>query len=155
MEYICNVCNKNYSSYQSLWIHNKKFHTNRIQPMTSIDFQNDSCNFQMTSSDFNQKQNDQIVCEYCKKTFTRRNNLNYHIKNKCKEKDKIEEKNDQKIIKETLISLENKINRLEKNSSNKKPVTNIKVQGNLINGNNHDSGPKQIIYKTGACLALQ
>ena len=27
MEYKCNECNKNYSSYQSLWIHNKKFHS--------------------------------------------------------------------------------------------------------------------------------
>jgi len=26
MEYRCNICNKTYSSYQSLWIHNKKFH---------------------------------------------------------------------------------------------------------------------------------
>lgn len=27
MEYKCNICNKKYSSYQSLWIHNKKYHT--------------------------------------------------------------------------------------------------------------------------------
>ncbi len=27
MEYKCNNCNKIYSSYQSLWIHNKKFHS--------------------------------------------------------------------------------------------------------------------------------
>ena len=25
-EYRCNICNKTYASYQSLWIHNKKFH---------------------------------------------------------------------------------------------------------------------------------
>lgn len=23
----CNICNKRYSSYKSLWNHNKKFHT--------------------------------------------------------------------------------------------------------------------------------
>ena len=33
MEYKCNICNKLYSSYQSLWIHNKKFHTT---PMTHV-----------------------------------------------------------------------------------------------------------------------
>ena len=27
MTYTCNLCIKQYSSYQSLWIHNKKFHT--------------------------------------------------------------------------------------------------------------------------------
>jgi len=26
MAHICKICNKIYSSYQSLWIHNKKFH---------------------------------------------------------------------------------------------------------------------------------
>ena len=25
-DYRCKICEKNYSSYQSLWIHNKKFH---------------------------------------------------------------------------------------------------------------------------------
>ena len=28
--YICNICNKKYSSYKSLWAHNKKFHTNSV-----------------------------------------------------------------------------------------------------------------------------
>ena len=28
-------------------------------------------------------------CKYCKKRFTRKNNMNYHIKHKCKEKDNI------------------------------------------------------------------
>ena len=27
-EYICNICNKNYSNYNSLWKHNKRFHKN-------------------------------------------------------------------------------------------------------------------------------
>ena len=26
-KYCCNICSKNYASYQSLWIHNKKFHS--------------------------------------------------------------------------------------------------------------------------------
>ena len=30
MEYKCNYCNKDYSSYSSLWNHNKKFHNNKI-----------------------------------------------------------------------------------------------------------------------------
>jgi hypothetical protein len=28
MNFLCNFCNKNYKSYQSLWNHNRKFHTN-------------------------------------------------------------------------------------------------------------------------------
>jgi hypothetical protein len=30
MEYNCNKCNKKYSSYQTLWTHNKKFHTEPV-----------------------------------------------------------------------------------------------------------------------------
>ena len=39
MEYICNVCKRHYASYQSLWIHNKKYHTRVIinsHPKSSI-----------------------------------------------------------------------------------------------------------------------
>ena len=83
MEYRCKICNKEYSSYQSLWIHNKKFHTSNDFQKTSDDFRTTSSDFQTTSVDF---QNNKIMCEYCKKTFSRKNNLNYHIKNKCKMK---------------------------------------------------------------------
>jgi hypothetical protein len=38
--YNCNVCNKIYSSYQSLWIHNKKYHQliikNDIEPVKNV-----------------------------------------------------------------------------------------------------------------------
>ena len=30
MEYICKLCKRNYASYQSLWIHNKKYHNDLI-----------------------------------------------------------------------------------------------------------------------------
>jgi hypothetical protein len=30
MVYKCNICNKDYSSYQTLWVHNKKFHNNKM-----------------------------------------------------------------------------------------------------------------------------
>jgi len=50
MEHICNVCNKVYSSYNSLWNHNKRFHT----------------------------QNTTILCIYCNKCFSRNDNLKRH-----------------------------------------------------------------------------
>lgn len=36
MEYICNICNKKYSSYQSLWIHNKKYHKDTVYTMSTF-----------------------------------------------------------------------------------------------------------------------
>jgi len=29
-EFSCNICNKNFKSYQSRWNHNKKFHNNLV-----------------------------------------------------------------------------------------------------------------------------
>jgi len=30
LQYVCNICNRSYSGYQSLWIHNNKFHKNSV-----------------------------------------------------------------------------------------------------------------------------
>jgi len=91
----CNTCNKSYSTRQNLWKHNNKFHNLAVTPidfkMTPIDFHTTSVDFQMTSDDF---QNNKIICEYFRKTFSRRNNLNYHIKNKCKLKDSKNQENE-------------------------------------------------------------
>jgi hypothetical protein len=60
MEYRCNICNKLYSSYKSLWNHNKKFHKNivtqnnlSITPIITHD--NLSIN--------------KLKCKYCSKIF--------------------------------------------------------------------------------------
>ena len=53
----CVICNKNYKSYQSLWIHKKKFHIpeEKSQPI--------------------------YKCKYCNKEFDKRHNKYYHQKN--------------------------------------------------------------------------
>jgi hypothetical protein len=154
MEFKCKICNKIYKSYQSLWNHNHKYHDNEHHTKTSNDFQKTSNDFQKTSNDFqktsndfqktsNDFQNNKIQCEYCNKTFSRKNNLNYHIKKRCKEKQEQE-------IKSKVI-LEETIKKIIKNEmkNNKKSTTNIRVNGNII-GTNNDSGPKIIINKTGS-----
>lgn len=67
MEYRCNHCNKVYSSYQSLWIHNKKFHNNNI-----IHHQNNS-NYVLNNST-NVLNNSNCIplsykCKYCNKSY--------------------------------------------------------------------------------------
>ena len=81
MEYKCNICNKQYASYQSLWIHNKKFHlkNKKIITETSKNTQNDYT----------------YICEYCKRKFSRNDNLQRHHKT-CKK------------YKEHLHSIQNK-----------------------------------------------
>lgn len=79
MEYKCKICKKDYSSYQSLWIHNKKYHNKNNISKLSNDFKTTSIS---TSK--------MLTCIYCNKTFTRRNNMNVHINKVCKQK-KIQE----------------------------------------------------------------
>jgi hypothetical protein len=60
MEYRCNICNKLYSSYKSLWNHNKKFHKNIIT-------QN---NLSITPIiTHNNLSINKLKCKYCSKIF--------------------------------------------------------------------------------------
>lgn len=100
--FMCNICKKEYKSQQSLCNHKKLKHNN--------------------------PSNKNFVCEFCKQSFTRKNNMNYHKNNICKEKNI--------VVKNT--ELENKINILtsevNKLKSKNKPSKNIN-NGIIINGN--------------------
>ena len=78
-EYNCNICNKKYASYQSYWIHNKKFHNNdNVQ-------NNDNDNVQNNDNELNNKIK-QYKCKYCNKTFNSNSNMYEHRKNVCEKK---------------------------------------------------------------------
>jgi hypothetical protein len=66
MEYICEVCNKKYSSYQSLWIHNKKFHNKNTQNAPKV--------VQNTPK----IEQNNYKCINCSKQFTRKYSLDRH-----------------------------------------------------------------------------
>ena len=61
--FYCNYCNKKYSSYQTLWKHNKKYHTNNDNNENKIN---------------NKKYN----CKNCSKMYVHKQSLYKHIK-KC------------------------------------------------------------------------
>lgn len=123
MEYICNLCNKNYSSYQSLWNHNKKFHQEI-------------------------KKNN---CEYCNKIFSQKSSLNRHYKNcnyKIKYDNKIKGDNDNKLkqenelLKRKLELCSNDVEMLKKqilelmnNNCKVHPKTLTKINKQLNNNN--------------------
>jgi hypothetical protein len=71
VEFQCEICNKKYSSYKSVWNHNKKFHN----PMTTI------CHPDVNHVSTNCKPN-KIYCEYCNKEFNTRQAKSKH-KKKC------------------------------------------------------------------------
>jgi hypothetical protein len=64
VDFPCNLCNKLYSSYKSLWNHNNKFH-NDFAPKCTIITQNSTENAQ------NSTENTLNNCKYCNKSFSR------------------------------------------------------------------------------------
>ena len=63
----CNICNKKYSSYKSLWNHNKKFHNNKVT----------------LGSHLGSHLGSQLKCKYCNNEFQNRSNRWRHEKT-CK-----------------------------------------------------------------------
>lgn len=117
--YICNICNKKYAGYKSLWCHNKKFHS--IQSI-------------VISEQPHQNNNNQSIlnCKYCNKQYHNRSNKWRHEKI-CKTKKQI-------IIDSTKIGLlENKIIELENKIETKNNLLNQTVNntnnGTIINNN--------------------
>ena len=139
MEYLCKICNKQYKSYQSLWNHNHKYHSTNDFKLTSNDFRT-------TSNDFEKLQKENLIqCKYCDKTFTRKNNLNYHIKNICKDKQKKDL--EESIYKQELEKLKKEFDKFKKQKTSK---TINYINNGSINSNNSNSNNKTLnICDTG------
>ena len=121
MEYRCNKCNKDYSSYQSLWIHNKKFHTivSSKLPQTPSLLPQKSSNIPEI-----------IICSFCNKQFSRKDNLKRHEKS-CKNKINTDDKYE---------ILEKKISELKAELDKTKNITSITNNNNNNSNNNINNG---------------
>ena len=140
MEYICKECNKKYSSYQSLWIHNKKYHNNYSNSNKHlINHKSTSNQHEINNISDNKEEINKLCCKYCKKTFSFIQSRWRHEKN-CIIKKNIE--NEEKLKSENQ-RLKNEI-KLLKNNGGK--VTKIINNRNIINT---DNSQKIIINKTG------
>ncbi len=149
MDYICKTCNKKYKSYQSLWNHNHKYHNTNDNHCDNHNNHSDNHVNNHNNHSDNLIKNSitkKYCCGKCDKEFSQFQNRWRHEKS-CKETNNNQNNNDN--LKLEIIELKNKVQKLEK-KSNIKTTTNIKVNGNLFNGNNKmDVGPKIIINKTG------
>jgi len=130
--YICNICNKQYSSHSSLCNHNKKFHKKN----NTMILLNDT-NKTLHNNTLNNTK--KIECRFCHKTFNFRQNKYQHEKT-CKIKDlnnnKIEQlEGKNKILEETIKDLNNnKIEKLEeKNKVFKKTIKKLKNKPSINN----------------------
>jgi len=147
MEYKCIQCNKLYSSYQSLWIHNKKYHTNNSNIK------------QITSTNINYESTKIYNCKYCNKSYDILQSRWKHelkCKNKAddalklelvKEETKVDDalklelaKEETKILKLKLkLQKSTKIDNISLKKLNKILIEsrNKNIQNNIINNNNN------------------
>ena len=122
MPYKCDNCDKNYKSYQSLWNHNKKFHTNK-----------NNKDIKIISNDIKiiSKNNIKLLeneCQYCNKKLSDRHSKWRHEKTCKRKKHKIVA---DIAIKNKVIKLTNKLNELKKNIQS--PQIEYKYIDNKLN----------------------
>jgi hypothetical protein len=91
MVFNCDKCNKTYKSYQSLWNHNNKFHTNKNDIVKQM-----SNNL---SNNVKQMSNEKLICIKCNKQFNNRQAKWIHNK-KCNVDTDIQKENN--ILKEEV-----------------------------------------------------
>lgn len=130
MDYSCNICNKNYTSYKSLWYHKYKYHNKNVTNNDDIVTNN------VTKITTN------LNCKFCNKLLASRQSKNRHENHYCKEKNKINiinkiENQDDKIgiLIETVNKLKKENELIKKNNINNTQNNNNTNNG-IIN-NNH------------------
>jgi len=136
VEYRCKLCNKDYSSYKSLWNHTKKFHNNDVK--------------NVKENVKNVKENKSLTCEYCKKVFNNRPAKSIHKKtcelinndkinnDKINQLEEIKNNNEIKTLKNIINELKSQVSIIlkEKGKLHHKTLQKINNQLNNINNGN-------------------
>lgn len=117
MNYNCNICNKDYASYQSLWIHKNKFHSNKKNNEKSEGKSDENLEEKLEENN----KCKQYKCKLCNKVYNNRQSKYVHQK-KCNGNN-----NDE------LSKLKDQINKLS--IELKEIKTNNKATNNIINNN--------------------
>ena len=133
MKYFCDHCKRDYISYKTLWIHNKKFHQNTEIVNNYIKPRN-------------------FECKYCNKKFTTKQNMRQHIGNTCKLVDKETVKLEKQIellqkeikgIRSSSIT-NNNTNTNNSNNTNNGTINNIIVINKIGTENISDLNDSEI-----------
>jgi DNA-directed RNA polymerase subunit RPC12/RpoP len=131
-KYICSICNKKYSSYKSLWNHNKKFHTKIVsnvieKNMTNVIPVNENVLPSIKIKKY--------LCVKCNREFNSRQRKWSHEKI-CKIQLQADIKTNEL---EELKGLKNSILEFLKNNAKIHPKTLQKINKQLINNNTNNT----------------
>jgi hypothetical protein len=149
--YICNICNKVYSSYKSLWNHNKEFHKNNNNHVHNVQQKVQLCHPTVQNVQQNVLLIKSLTCEICNKIFNSRSTKSMH-KKKCivnnnnnnndNKIEQLEEKN--KILEDTINELKKQVSTIleEKGKIHHKTLQKINNQltNNINNNGNINNG---------------
>ena len=134
-DFVCKICNKSYSSYQSLWNHNKKFHkmdvshispnVSHISPNVSHISPNINIDLKIKNIQY------EIKCKFCNSSFKHRSSKSKHEKI-CKTK--VNSLTETDKLKNELIEIKEQLSNLLK-STKMHPKTFQKINNQLINNN--------------------
>ena len=137
-DFKCNICNKFYVSYKSLWNHNKKFHTNIINTCSDLP-QKSSVLPQKSSVLPPISYENNLICIYCNKHYSRLDNIKRHY-NTCKKNinnGKInipfDIKNNLEKMEKENIEIKNMLKELLEKNCKIHPKTLQKINKQLIN----------------------
>ena len=132
MDFPCKICNKDYSSYKSLWNHTNKFHNNNVSKNTP-DVSKNTPDVSKNTQIIINKNLDKITCKFCNKHYSTPQNRWKH-EQKCKLK-KIIDTDEINKLKETINELKNQVSILlkEKGKIHHKTLQKINNQLNNIN----------------------
>ena len=137
-QYECKICNKSYASYQSLWIHNKKFHTIVVLKTSRTSEKTSETSENILKKNYN--------CRKCNKVFHNIKTRWSHEKI-CNFNTVLIKKN--QILKTDIVKINDQSNTIVK--MNKSPNNNSIIQNNIfiqnpINDNTITFNDKKIKY---------
>ena len=145
-KYTCNICNKNYKTYKSMWHHKKHIHDskkNNDPEMTHDETQNDPYMTQNDDNIDNKEENEtdtkltnNTICMYCNKKFSVYTHMRRHLKI-CKSKNNIIKENEE--LKQEMSEMKKSLDELKKimlDMMNKKCKMHPKTLQKMINSNN-------------------
>jgi hypothetical protein len=152
MEHYCTICNKNYSSYKSLWNHNKLFHISQKNTL-----QHKKTPKSISTHNYTQllEENSDIKCNYCSKIFSRHDSLTRHL-HTCKVKlsNETKLKEEYELLKNEFNNFKNEMMETQKklinvlNQNKIHPKTLNKINNNCNNNNSNNNSNNKIINNT-------